>query len=422
MKTLLLNIIIVLPMSIMSQTGLFVDGANINVQQNTLMFVEGDIEIMLAGAIEDSGEIELTRHWVNNSGNFGLINNAPGTVRLTGGNQYLTGADSTVFYNLELRGGGVKEAFQNQTITNVLDLGSQELQVHKNIVHVTNTHPTNSLVWTSGFISGDSIGGYFARSTRFATMYPFPVGNNNITNTSSLYRAVSLTPANSDSNVYGVRLAFEDASLDQTGTSFTGAFGPYNRSQREDFIVQVNPSFYHHVVRMQGTTPAYASIYFYENDHIDQDRRLDGLANWDRNEIEWKFETKANLDADLTAYPQGFGNPEHAMRWIMDNDRDDPFALTVMEGIQVFVPQIFSPNGDGFNDVLFVRGRKISEVTFVIYNRWGEKVFETKDKDIGWNGLHRGKDAQASVYVYYVDAIVEDVGRVTQKGNITLVR
>lgn len=106
----------------------------------------------------------------------------------------------------------------------------------------------------------------------------------------------------------------------------------------------------------------------------------------------------------------------------MDNQRDDPHALTVMEGIQVFVPQIFSPNQDGFNDILYVRGRKISEVTFIIYNRWGEKVFETTDKNIGWNGKHRGKDAQASIYVYYVDAIVEDVGRVTQKGNITLVR
>ena len=88
----------------------------------------------------------------------------------------------------------------------------------------------------------------------------------------------------------------------------------------------------------------------------------------------------------------------------------------------IFVPSAFSPNGDGFNDVMYVRGRKIKEVKFVIYNRWGEKVFETTDKNIGWNGRHRGEKAQSSVYVYYVEAEVEDVGRVEQKGNITLVR
>jgi len=421
-KVLLLNIILLIPFIVGSQTGLFIDGATFNVKDSTLIYVEGDVEIMLAGAIEDSGVIELTQHWTNNSGSVGLINNAPGIVRMIGANQRLQGTDSTTFYNLELRGFGIKEAFQNQTINNTLDLGTQELQVHDNIVHVTNTDPSSSLVWLpGGFVSGDVIGGYFARSTSFSARYDFPVGNNNITNTSSLLRAVSLTPSNADSNVYGVRLAYEDASLDASGTSFTGAFGPYNRSQREDFIVQVNPSFYHNIVRMQGTTPAYASIYFYENDHIDEDRRLDGLANWEKNDFEWKLQT-STLDADLTSSPSGFLNPDHAMRWTMDNQRDDPHALTVMEGIQVFVPQIFSPNQDGFNDILYVRGRKISEVTFIIYNRWGEKVFETTDKNIGWNGKHRGKDAQASIYVYYVDAIVEDVGRVTQKGNITLVR
>ncbi|HLP20301.1 MAG TPA: PKD domain-containing protein, partial [Chitinophagales bacterium] len=56
----------------------------------------------------------------------------------------------------------------------------------------------------------------------------------------------------------------------------------------------------------------------------------------------------------------------------------------------VGVPNAFSPNGDGINDEVRVEGRGIVGLTFRIYNRWGEKVFETNDQSIGWNGIFRG--------------------------------
>ena len=88
----------------------------------------------------------------------------------------------------------------------------------------------------------------------------------------------------------------------------------------------------------------------------------------------------------------------------------------------VGVPNAFSPNGDGVNDVVKVEGRGIVELVFRIYNRWGEKVFETHDKNIGWNGIYKGVLQEMEVYTYAVEAKLVDGKIVPLKGNITLLR
>jgi gliding motility-associated-like protein len=87
----------------------------------------------------------------------------------------------------------------------------------------------------------------------------------------------------------------------------------------------------------------------------------------------------------------------------------------------VFLPNVFSPNGDGENDVLYVRGEGIQELELIIYNRWGEKVFETTNQEKGWDGTFKGIKAEAGVYSYFLRA--EFSGNVTKKlnGTITLV-
>ncbi len=94
----------------------------------------------------------------------------------------------------------------------------------------------------------------------------------------------------------------------------------------------------------------------------------------------------------------------------------------------LFVPNAFSPNGDGDNDVLFIRGSGIKEMTFIIYNRWGEKVFQLAISnyqlsiDNGWDGTYKGKKVSEGVYVYYLEATGIDGEEYFQKGNITLIR
>ena len=86
------------------------------------------------------------------------------------------------------------------------------------------------------------------------------------------------------------------------------------------------------------------------------------------------------------------------------------------------VPNAFSPNGDGINDKVFVEGKGIVELVFRIYNRWGEKVFETHDQSIGWDGYYKGVLQEVDVYSYAVEATFINGQTVPLKGNITLLR
>ena len=106
--------------------------------------------------------------------------------------------------------------------------------------------------------------------------------------------------------------------------------------------------------------------------------------------------------------------------------RDDTVEIKVYEIIcedpYVFVPNAFSPNGDGYNDVLYVRGLYIEKVIFRIFNRWGEMVFESNDISVGWDGMYRNQLLQPDVYDFYLD--ITCVGGLTSivKGNVTLMR
>jgi gliding motility-associated-like protein len=92
---------------------------------------------------------------------------------------------------------------------------------------------------------------------------------------------------------------------------------------------------------------------------------------------------------------------------------DEPF---------IFIPNAFSPNGDGENDVLYVRGPLIEKMVFRIFDRWGEMVFETEDRLQGWDGTFREKQLDPDVYDYYLKAYCIDGQESIIKGNITLMR
>lgn len=106
--------------------------------------------------------------------------------------------------------------------------------------------------------------------------------------------------------------------------------------------------------------------------------------------------------------------------------RTDSITITFVDAIcgapYVYVPNAFTPNGDGENDIMFVRGRNITELYFAIYNRWGELVFETKDKSIGWDGVYKGMKVDPAVFDYYLKFKCEGGEESFMKGNITVIR
>jgi gliding motility-associated-like protein len=89
-----------------------------------------------------------------------------------------------------------------------------------------------------------------------------------------------------------------------------------------------------------------------------------------------------------------------------------------------FLPNAFSPNGDGNNDVFCVQGRNrcVSNFQMIVYDRWGEKVFESGDLSSCWDGTYRGKVLGPDVFVYYIKAKDQNQKEVIKKGNVSLVK
>ncbi len=92
---------------------------------------------------------------------------------------------------------------------------------------------------------------------------------------------------------------------------------------------------------------------------------------------------------------------------------------------QLFVPDAFSPNADTKNDILGIYFPDIScirETEFVIYDRWGEKVFEASSIVSTWDGTYKGKMMNTAVFVYYMKVTFNNGKETIKKGNISLIR
>ncbi|MCL4815941.1 MAG: gliding motility-associated C-terminal domain-containing protein [Flavobacteriales bacterium] len=89
----------------------------------------------------------------------------------------------------------------------------------------------------------------------------------------------------------------------------------------------------------------------------------------------------------------------------------------------VNLPNAFSPNGDGENDVFRLLGAdSVAEMELRVFNRWGQQVFYTKQKEQGWDGTFKGQPAPTGVYAYTLVATLTNGEVITKKGNVTLKR
>ena len=93
-----------------------------------------------------------------------------------------------------------------------------------------------------------------------------------------------------------------------------------------------------------------------------------------------------------------------------------------------FVPNTFSPNNDGMNDVFYPRGRGLAQIRSVrIFNRWGQQIFTrtnilANDPSTGWDGTFKGQPVTPDVYVYMIDVVCENNAVITLKGDLMLIR
>ncbi|HVM88599.1 MAG TPA: PKD domain-containing protein [Puia sp.] len=107
---------------------------------------------------------------------------------------------------------------------------------------------------------------------------------------------------------------------------------------------------------------------------------------------------------------------------------DSVKIIVTCDGGNLFVPNTFSPNGDGSNDWFYVQGKGLSNIqSMQIFNRWGQLVFEKKNftpnvEQNGWDGNFNGKKAPSDVYIYTIEVICQNSQLVAYHGNVTLIR
>jgi gliding motility-associated-like protein len=99
---------------------------------------------------------------------------------------------------------------------------------------------------------------------------------------------------------------------------------------------------------------------------------------------------------------------------VISPDCIDPF---------IFVPNAFSPNNDSNNDFFRVRGINMTELYFVVWDRWGEKVYETEQVNhIGWDGIFKGVSSTPDSYAWYARVRCGNGKIWEKKGNVTLLK
>lgn len=107
---------------------------------------------------------------------------------------------------------------------------------------------------------------------------------------------------------------------------------------------------------------------------------------------------------------------------------DQVTVLVICKEGNVFLPNTFSPNNDGVNDIFYPRGKGLNSIrSMKIYNRWGQIVFSREnftanDAGMGWDGKFLGKTADEGVYIFTIEIICENSQIILQKGNVALIR
>ena len=156
-------------------------------------------------------------------------------------------------------------------------------------------------------------------------------------------------------------------------------------------------------------------------------------GTYSSNVVSWSWMPAATLSCSDCPQPIAAPkfNTKYLVTYVDSNgcvNNGQVEVIVICKDANVFVPNTFSPNNDGSNDVFYVRGRGLDRVKSLrVFNRWGEIVFEQQNFPVnnpsfGWNGNYKGQKALADVYVYQVEVFCENSQIIRFEGNVALIQ
>lgn len=422
--------ILMTPGALMAQT-LTSNGATITVSSNGILHCNGGMTLLGSSALGNSGLINVTKNATSpapgtftlagasvaqGSGDYRVeqdwINNATftanaSTVELYGATeQLITSTNGTVteFNVLSLTGNGLgldrRKTLQNVdariSVGGQLQLNDRELYTQSNDMTVLNPSIgaiTNDQTYgAEGFVSSDFTGD-LAWATNQTASYVFPVGSSNGV---LRYRPVIIEPLSSANEVFKVHLNNE------VGDNYG-----FYLAQHDINISAANDLFFHSIDRGIGAAGANVSLSYDPN----EDGEWSGIAQWRTVNTMWN-----SLGEESVA---GLTNYTFVTKAAWDFfDASTPYILTLPENLLI-IPNVFTPNGDGNNDLYYVTAKNITDYHIVIVNRWGETMFESKDIAEPWDGTTNGVRCNDGTYFYLLRGVSAS-GEIVKQGHITV--
>lgn len=161
----------------------------------------------------------------------------------------------------------------------------------------------------------------------------------------------------------------------------------------------------------------------------------DGLVQFSNNSVNatnytWDFGDGIPVTSTHTSYDYSGGEGAYTVVLIASNQGmcfdTTSLVITAEQEVIYYVPNTFTPDGDSYNQTfrpIITEGIDIYKFTFIIYNRWGEMIWESHDPAVGWNGLYGGTPAQDGIYVWTMKLKVErEDNYIEHTGHVNLMR
>jgi len=95
--------------------------------------------------------------------------------------------------------------------------------------------------------------------------------------------------------------------------------------------------------------------------------------------------------------------------------------VDIVPAISFYIPNTFTPNGDGLNDTFGIAGEGVQDFRMQIFNRWGQLIFESKNASDRWDGTFQGETVPMGTYVYKVSASSPTGMRQNKEGNVNVI-
>ena len=412
-----------------SQTNFLNGGVDITIYPNTNVYVGGNVTNETLGKIHNKGSIYLTGDWANNEPSGG-IDPLTGKVILDGGSQFIKGSQTTTFNNLDCQGTGTKTLNINTVVagnTGVLSLNSNPLDLNSKTLIVRNP-AVGAITRSSGYIISetDPTAGYGKITWNLANTvgnYIFPFGTSSGTYIPFLYDVSSAgMELNGIGNISVATYPTDVTSSPNNRPLPTGATDLNDVNGMESAATCAD-RFWNIDAVNYSTNPTANITFTYRDQEWDGSGGStnniieDSLHAWMWNGTQWQNPTLGTVNSAANTVR------------VTGVNTSAPWTLNAHEAVPIecgnlAVPNAFSPNNDGHSDVFTLQKWAFcsSKFSFIIFDRWGEKVFETEDASKGWDGTYKGKQMNTAVFVYIINATLTNGEKVTKKGNISLIR